>query len=459
MKRSVAGFGFGLAAFAGCAMAQPNVQLSDILSINSYTGTDTTRVAYVIGSHTCNLGNQELAWINDGTPGLGMNMYRLHGGRLMQIGLGNVKTACCAGDQNNALCGTCGASGSGLGPGCLDVYSAGFNAGQGALAPRSFINAYTGAFTTFPQTTGDGLFRRTQVLKSDIANFTGALFFAEGVYVADDETVAQHGNNASYKRVTLAAASPHTATIAGNMTAGVPAIRAWRDHGGGVGIVDPSVGIGQVTVPSEGTYWYAVKVTNNNNGTWTYDYAVFNLDSHISGASFSVPVPAGVTVTGAGFNSPDYHSGEVYSNTDWAFTRNTSDVTWASTQTFAQNANANALRWGTMFNFWFTANTPPTSAAPTLGFFRPFTPSSIQMMGQGPSAPACDAIDFNNDTSLFDPQDIDAFLSVYSEGPCIPSTATCNDIDFNNDTSTFDPCDIDSFLTVFAEGPCTPCGA
>ncbi len=71
---------------------------------------------------------------------------------------------------------------------------------------------------------------------------------------------------------------------------------------------------------------------------------------------------------------------------------------------------------------------------------------------------ACDSIDFNNDTSLFDPTDIDAFLSVFSEGPCIPATATCNDIDFNNDTSLFDPCDIDSFLLVFSEGPCTLCG-
>ncbi|MFO0857717.1 MAG: M1 family aminopeptidase [Phycisphaerales bacterium] len=68
----------------------------------------------------------------------------------------------------------------------------------------------------------------------------------------------------------------------------------------------------------------------------------------------------------------------------------------------------------------------------------------------------CDSIDFNNDTSTFDPQDIDAFLSVYAEGPCIPSTATCNDIDFNNDTSVFDPCDIDSFLTQFSEGPAPP---
>jgi hypothetical protein len=73
-------------------------------------------------------------------------------------------------------------------------------------------------------------------------------------------------------------------------------------------------------------------------------------------------------------------------------------------------------------------------------------------------ADCCDSIDFNNDTSLFDPTDIDAFLSVFSEGPCIPATATCNDINFNNDDSLFDPCDIDSFMLVFSEGPCTLCG-
>lgn len=75
-----------------------------------------------------------------------------------------------------------------------------------------------------------------------------------------------------------------------------------------------------------------------------------------------------------------------------------------------------------------------------------------------PLAICCNSIDFNNDTSTFDPIDIDAFLSVYGEGPCIPSIATCDDIDFNNDNSTFDPCDIDSFLLVFSEGPCTLCG-
>jgi len=66
----------------------------------------------------------------------------------------------------------------------------------------------------------------------------------------------------------------------------------------------------------------------------------------------------------------------------------------------------------------------------------------------------CDSVDFNNDGSLFDPTDVDAFLSIFSEGPCIPALATCNDVDFNNDGSLFDPTDIDAFLSVFSEGPC-----
>lgn len=76
----------------------------------------------------------------------------------------------------------------------------------------------------------------------------------------------------------------------------------------------------------------------------------------------------------------------------------------------------------------------------------------------GANPPACDSIDFNNDTSLFDTQDVDAFLSVFTEGPCVPIEAACNDLDFNNDGSIFDPCDIDAFILVFSEGPCTLCG-
>ncbi len=102
--------------------------------------------------------------------------------------------------------------------------------------------------------------------------------------------------------------------------------------------------------------------------------------------------------------------------------------------------------------------------ASTAGSYRLFVAGACAMSFGTPTnvvrqcGPSCDSIDFNNDTSVIDPQDIDAFLSVYSEGPCIPETATCGDIDFNNDSSMFDPCDIDSFLVVFSEGPCSVCG-
>jgi hypothetical protein len=114
-----------LAAAGSVAVAQPNVTLSDIRSVSRYeTSTTSAITSYVIGSHTCNIATgtgNGLAWINNGSPGLAMNMYRIHDGRILQLGLSRVKLACCAGDQNNALCGTCGASGSELGPGCLDV--------------------------------------------------------------------------------------------------------------------------------------------------------------------------------------------------------------------------------------------------------------------------------------------------------------------------------------------------
>jgi hypothetical protein len=66
----------------------------------------------------------------------------------------------------------------------------------------------------------------------------------------------------------------------------------------------------------------------------------------------------------------------------------------------------------------------------------------------------CNDIDFNNDLVEFDPLDIDAFFSVFSEGPCLPVSAVCDSIDFNNDGSRYDPQDVDAFLSVFSEGPC-----
>jgi hypothetical protein len=53
----------------------------------------------------------------------------------------------------------------------------------------------------------------------------------------------------------------------------------------------------------------------------------------------------------------------------------TSVISW-STDTFATDPNANALRFATMFNFWFDADSPsPTSHA--LTFFKPGSPAAV----------------------------------------------------------------------------------
>ncbi len=363
----------------------PDVIYSDINSIRDYGAIGGVH-GYALGSNTCNIGNQNLLWVNDGTPGLGMNAYRLHDNRLEQIGISWVKTACCA--AAGAGCGLAcnGQGGNVLGAGCLDVYSGGFNGIQSNMAARSSINAFTGQFSGLQGGNGDALFRRLQIVESDLAdaNFPGAQYFAEGVYAAVDDAQADNSmNNASYKRVTIS--GTFALQQQGPMNVGIPAIFAWRDHGNGPNTPDTSVEIIPVDVPGEGRFFAATRVSDNGNGTWRYAYAIFNLNSDRSGGSLSVPVPESVNVTNVGFHDVDYHSGEVYDNTDWVVSTSGGVVRWSSPQTFDENANSNAIRWGTMYTFWFDADAPPADVDATLGLFKPFMPESVDFPSQAPA--------------------------------------------------------------------------
>lgn len=388
----------------GVAEVGPDVKYTDCTSVDNHGLVGAIR-AYSFGTNTCNIGNQNLLWTNNGTPGIGFNMFRLSNGRLEQIGLGFVKTACCAGAGSGCGVSCNGQGGSVLGAGCLDVYGSGWNAQQPRLAPRSAINGYTGTFTAFAGTSGNAIFRRCQVLDTDLSTLN-ALYFMDGVYVStDDATANNRNNNASYKRVTVAA-SGHNLTLQGAMQQGMPGIQAWRDHGLGANTPDPSVTIGQVDVVNEGRFWYAYKVTTLPNGVYRYDYAVYNLTSDRSGGSFRVPLPPATTVSNTGFHDVDYHSGEVYDNTDWVIEVNADSIVWHSPQTFAQNPNSNALRWGTMYNFWFETNHPPVDANVELGLFKPNTPNSVTFTA---STPGATVGDLNCDGAVNN-FDIDAFV-------------------------------------------------
>jgi len=413
------------------AQPAPDVVYSDCTSIAHY-GPIGTKHAYSLGSNTCNIGDANMHWTNAGSPALAMNMYRLKDGRLMQIGLGFCKTACCAAATNNCGLSCNSVGGQWLGAGCRDVYSAGYNAAQTKLAPRSSLNMLTGTFTSFPATSGDAIFRRLQVEEADL-NPTlnaGALYFVEGQYVTDDDIPARRGdNNVSYKRATITAGT-YAATVVGNMVVGQPAIKAWRDHGLGVGQPDPSVVITPVVVNNEGGMQIGHKATNLGGGLWRYDYAIFNFNIASGIGGFSIPMPLGTNVTGVGFHDVDYHSGEPYDNTDWTSTLIPGSINWGSPQTYAQNVNSNAIRWGTMYNFWFVANRPPATGNATITLFKPHSPQSVTAALTVPQP--CQVAGNVSMSGSPSGGDVARFIDCLTGGNTVGADCDCADLDNNH---------------------------
>lgn len=438
----------------------PDVVYTDCQSVTQWTtgGAIGGIRAYSLGSYTCNIGDENLAWggLVPGTPLLGMNAYRLRDGRLEQIGMSWMKrgTGAAAGSGCGLPCN--GQGGSVLGVGCRDIYGSSFNGGQSILGPRSEVNAFTGDNLGSTGTAANALSKRLQIAQSDIG-VAGDLYFVEGVYVAPDDAGAGNAhNNASYKRVTVSVPS-YEMTVQGTMNLYVPAIQAWADHGLGVGIPDPAVEVITADIPNEGRFYVSSKVTDLG-GSWRYDYAIFNLNSHRSADSFSVPISVGASVGSLGFHDVDYHSGDPFDPTDWTIAAGGTSVTWSSPADFATNPNTNALRFGTMYNFWFESDSAPGTVSATIGIFRPGTPDSISVVVAGPSQPG--VVTYRrgdcNDDGAYDISDAIRELSyLFPSGP--PVAPGCLDACDSNDDGGIDIGDAVTILDwLFAMGPPPP---
>jgi hypothetical protein len=329
--------------------------------------------AITVGTASCNAGNQVLNWKrlpDNKHPVIAMNMYRLLDDRMTQIGQSWAKHGFTALQQNICNFGCQIHGGDGLGVGCSDPYGIGNNQGP-VLGSRRLINPTTGFFdgpqaqqelSTFqPATPIDhGL----QVKESDLAN-PGARYFVEGHYIASDDAAAGNGNNnVSHMevRVTLDAAGKFVIT---NADASIrptvretPAIRAWPFAEFAVNASGPEDG--QITV--------AHKVTRLSRTKYRYEYAIYNMNSERGVQSFSIPVGS-AQVSNVGSGAVQSH-GEAWDNDAWQSGVANGRVTW-STKTFQQSENANAIRWGTTYNFWFEAEAVPTRADAELGRFKP----------------------------------------------------------------------------------------
>jgi hypothetical protein len=136
------------------------------------------------------------------------------------------------------------------------------------------------------------------------------------------------------------------------------------------------------------------------NGVYHYEYAIYNQNLDRAIQSFGIPLGCGVQVTNVGFYAPRNHPGAAndgsvggtgFSNTPWAATQSADALTW-STETLAQNQNANAIRWGTMYNFRFDSTRPPQTTTATVGFFKTGQPITVAIEAPSPGCNALQAV-------------------------------------------------------------------
>jgi hypothetical protein len=383
-------------SIAGAAVAQnnacdmpgdvPDVIVGDLHNHQRW-GAVSGITSYSIGTYSCNVGTCWLNWYS-GTPEhpvIGQNMFRLKDGRFEQVGQSWLKHGFFA--LNNELCeSNClDTNGQHLGVNCSDPYGSSLNGGQDGLGPKFEVNASTGVFP-FPATdlgnTGNAIYKRLQVRNADLdpeAN-PGAVYFVEGQYIAaDDAAAANDNNNASHREIAIEEDTPsvYDFEFVGPTVREQPAIQGWAT-------LDPAVQLVNIDIVGDGRFILGTKVTSLGGGMWHYEYALHNLNSHRSAGSFAVAVPAQAVVTNIGFHDVDYHSGEPFVGTDWAASLVGGVLTW-QTEPFVANPNANALRWGTLYNFRFDTNVPPVSGPATIGLFRPGMPATIAVATSVPT--------------------------------------------------------------------------
>jgi hypothetical protein len=433
--RAVSIMNAGLNGFVGAPDAGPDVIVGELMETQSFSGAMSLTLApfgtvgnvsaYAVGTTSCNIGTQNLKWIDNTNehPVIGQNFFRLKNGRLEQIGLGWVKhgffaltfNAC---SNEGYFCN--GQGGSVLGVGCSDPYDASLNGSWSTLGPRWQVNASTGVFPypyqLYPNV--NALSKRIQVAHADIEDTTlnpDTRYFADAMYVTQDDTAAgNNANNSSYRRMTVNGAT-RVFTLTDQTQRRKPAIHAWKDYGGPGGTADPNVILNAYDIQGDGRFWFASKATPTPGG-WHYEYAVYNLTSHRSAGSVAVPIPGCAQVSGPGFHDVNYHSGEPFSGQDWGFARTATEGTWSCVP-LAIDPNGNAVRWGTMYNYWFDSDLPPDPAgAITVGLFRAPTASSpavsFDVVGAVPRH--CKA-DFNGDCALT-VADFGAFQTAFVAG-------------------------------------------
>lgn len=338
------------------AVAQPDVIVGAITGPSNYS-TDPGYDAFSLGTTSCNIGTQNLTWISSTNqhPVIGGNLYKYDaaaGGRFTMIGRSWLKHGFGALQEN--LCQPCTGTGNwqALGVGCSDPYGSSLNGQQSPLGPRSEVNASTGYFP-FPPSNPTYSGSTDRRLKVPLALLDpSAQYVSEAQYIQPEDAMAGNGNNnASYRMSSISGSSNYSLSFTAPTVREEPAINAWA-------VLDQGVVLQTLQVPGAdgGQLTLGVKRTDNGNGTWHFEVVLHNLNCNDAVGGVQVTFASGVTITNQGFHAPEWHSNSVHNNNPWIASTTADAAVWMVDG--SPSLQANVIRWGTAFTFWFDADDP-----------------------------------------------------------------------------------------------------
>ena len=372
-------------------MASPPASGQDLIIGNAnnvvQVGREGSVASFGMESVICNGGTDPLHWFANPDPRHPMmvfNLFRVNDDRILQIGGSWAKHG-----WSSAQADACGfgcqpsPTNQETGIGCSDTYGAAGNAAQINMGPRSEIEPWNGTFTWtgsyMSQDTGpwNETEERLSIEDADLDPqlHPGSQWLAE-VYVIQPADVDPFSNHA-WEPVSISGSPGGTWDI--DMTAesiNSPVQDAWP--GAEVVTVSPP-GIG------DGHLYLASKVRDLGNGTWQYEYALYNLNFGAGIEAFEISVDAGIEISSPRFHAP-FTESPFYSDTPWKFTRSGNTLCW---QTLSESfgSDANPLRWGWLYNFGFIANQAPTSSTVTLKSHLSSPFPTLEAPVQAPPAP------------------------------------------------------------------------
>jgi hypothetical protein len=141
---------------------------------------------------------------------------------------------------------------------------------------------------------------------------------------------------------------------------------------------------------TEGHAKVAVKVTDNGDGTWRYDYAVMNFDfaRAVTAAPENGPDPR--VVSNMGFDSFAIPAGGTIGTT--TFSNGTLDTTEAWNESVSDGVvtwtapEGGTLDWGTLYSYSIVSSSPPVAGNATLHVAQSGTPTTYDVATLVPEA-------------------------------------------------------------------------